>query len=326
MSLLAKILAQAPVLDERVVLWQGIGIDCAVVDIGPRYLVFKSDPITFTSDEIGWYVVQVNANDIATTGAVPRWFLCTHLLPEGSTTEHLALQISEQVNKACRELGISVIGGHSEITHGLDRPILVGTMIGEVEREHLVTPRGASPDDRILLTKGVPIEATSILAREFPERLRSELSAEELHQAAKFLYDPGISVVRDAQVAMEAGRITAMHDPTEGGLASALWEMAVACGHSLVVDIDAVFIPPLSGRICRAFGLNPLATIASGALLLTATAGDAKQIRHALEAEEIRCNEIGSVEAGPAEVWNITNGNRTMLPCPVRDEIGSIYE
>jgi hydrogenase maturation factor len=328
-DVLGRLLAGAPVLDERVVLGPGLGLDCAVIDLGERLLVFKSDPITFATQDIGWYAVQVNANDIATTGATPRWFLATTLLPEGGTTEKLLTTISEQLFAACRELGISVIGGHTEITHGLERPILVGTLVGEVERGGLVTPRGAAPGDTILLTKGVPVEATAILANEFPARLRPELSEAEIAEAAAFLYRPGISIVKDAQIAQKAGKVTAMHDPTEGGLASALWELAEACGHCLVVQPENIPVPRLAARICHIFGLDPLATIASGALLLTCAAEDAWAICQALQAKEIPASVIGQVEDGPAAVWKTgltVEAARHLLARPERDEIGKVYQ
>jgi len=328
-DLLGRLLARAPVLDERVVLGPGIGLDCAVLDLGERMLVFKSDPITFAAEDIGWYAVQVNANDIATTGATPRWFLVTVLLPEGRTSESLLNTITGQVFSACRELGISVIGGHTEITHGLERPILAGTLVGEVERSSLITPRGASPGDKILLTKGVPVEATAILAREFPERLRPDLSEAEISEAAGFLYQPGISIVKDARIAQKAGRVTAMHDPTEGGLALALWELAEACGHALMIQPEKVFVPRLAAKICRVLGLDPLATIASGALLLTCAAGDAQAICQALQAEGILGSVIGQVEAGPAAVWQAGlagQAGRLVFPRPERDEIGKVYQ
>ena len=159
-------LNKAPIFDNRVLFGPGIGRDCAVVDAGKNLLVFKSDPITFTADQIGWYAVQVGANDIATMGALPRWYLATLLLPEGKTDSSLVENITEQIFAACREMEISLIGGHTEITYGIDRPILVGTMIGEVARHELVTPQGIHAGDHILLTKGVPIEGTAILARE----------------------------------------------------------------------------------------------------------------------------------------------------------------
>ena len=323
---LTKILDRAPVLDSRVLLGPGIGLDCAVVRLGENCLVFKSDPITFVSEEIGWYVVQINANDIATTGATPRWFLLTALLPEQKTTFELVEEITEQVNDACLDMGVSLIGGHTEITQGIDRPILVGTMIGEVACDKLVTPKGAFPGERIILTKGIPIEGTAILARERPEQLRGILSKEEIEQAANFLYNPGISVVRDAQIATQAGSVTAMHDPTEGGLASALWELAQACGHSLVIDPKVVLIPEIAEKVCQAFWINPLATIASGALLLTVPKEDVRVVCQALESEGIDCEEIGFVEAGPPRVLQTTDDNPVRLPRPKRDEIARLFE
>jgi hydrogenase expression/formation protein HypE len=323
-ELLARLLNQMPVQDSRVILGPGIGMDCAVIDFGQRLLVLKSDPITFATEEIGWYAVHVNANDIATTGGTPRWMIITLLLPEKSTTAALAEHIVRQVSSACQELGISVVGGHTEITYGLDRPILVGTLLGEVEREDLVVPSGASPGDRILLTKGVPIEATSILAREFSGRLEAFLSPSEIEQAQSFLHDPGISVLRDAQAAKRAGGVTAMHDPTEGGLLTALWELADASGRSLSVDLQSVFVPDLSARICSYFGLDPLGAIASGALLITCHPASAPDIIRSLQAEGITCTDIGEVDHGPPVVVQAGKPSQT-LPRPSRDEITRMF-
>lgn len=325
-ELLSRLLDRAPVSDPRVKLGPGIGLDCAVLDLGENLLVLKSDPITFASEEIGWYLVQINANDIATCGAEPRWLLVTALLPENKTTQTMVEAISEQVFRACRETGISVIGGHTEITSGLDRPILMGTLIGEVKRERLITPQGARPGDRLLLTKGIPIEATALLARERPEKARQVLSEAELEQASQFLFNPGISVLRDAQLAVQAGQVTAMHDPTEGGLATALWELSDACGKGLTIDPEAIYIPDLSQRLCLAFGLDPMAAIASGALLMSVSPGDAASICQALETAGVRCSEIGVVEHGAPQVQQNTRRGRKILPRPVRDEIARIFE
>jgi hydrogenase expression/formation protein HypE len=329
-ELLASLLARAPMNDPRVLYGPGIGLDCAVIDLGERILVFKSDPITFATDDIGWYAVQVNANDIATTGAVPRWMLATLLLPEAGTTPAQVEAIFEQVYRAAQAQGISVVGGHTEVTYDLHRPILVGTLIGEVDREHLVTPEHVQPGDVLLLTKGVPIEATALLAREFGARLlagngaeQPGLSAAELETARNYLYEPGISVVRDAQIATQAGRIHAMHDPTEGGLAGALWELADASRKTLVVDPRLVYVPPLAKRVCAAFGLDPLATIASGALLLAAVGEDAPLIQAALKKNGIACGVIGWVEDGPGGV-GCKDGSP--FPRPARDDIARVFE
>ena len=321
---LAAMLSNAPLTDPRVVLGPGIGLDCAVVDMGGKYLVFKSEPITFATDEIGWYSVQISANDIATTGAAPQWYLASLLLPENRTTPALVEKISSQIYAACREMGVSVLGGHTEVTHGLDRPILVATLVGEVEKERLVTPRGALPGDVILLTKGAPIEATALLAREFPERLSGVLTPTELQEAREFLYQPGISVVKDARIACAAGAVHAMHDPTEGGVASALWEMAQASGKRFVVNPQSVPVPAVSRKVCAAFGLNPLASIASGALLLCTPEPDAAAITRALAREGILCGSIGRVESGAVEVQDEQTG--LPLERPVRDDITRVYE
>jgi hydrogenase expression/formation protein HypE len=326
LDLLSQLLAEAPISDPRVLLGPGIGLDCAIIDMGRSLWVFKSDPITFATDDIGWYLVQVNANDIATTGATPRWLMVTVLLPEGLTTLDSARSIAQHLFDACRPLGISVIGGHTEITFGIDRPILSGTMIGEVERDKLVLPSGARPGDKILLTKGVPIEATAILAREFPDRLSEVLSPAEIQQAQRYLYEPGISIVRDAQIALAAGKVTAMHDPTEGGLVTALWELAEASRSSIALDPAAVSIPDLSARICDHFHLEPLAAIASGALLMAVDPSDSLAIQTALEHESISCAQIGWVESGPVHVWQLAGSERQTFPRPARDEIARLFE
>jgi hydrogenase expression/formation protein HypE len=296
-----------------------------VIEMGDRLLVLKTDPVTFASDAIGWYAVQVNANDIATSAAIPRWLLVTCLLPPG-TEESDVEDVARQLIDACNTLGISLVGGHTEITHGIDHPILCGTMIGEVRPSDLVTPRGVQPGDSILLTKGIPMEAVTLLAREFPDRLRKALGEEKLKQAIKYLKNPGISVVRDARVAIQAGKVNAMHDPTEGGLAGALWELAEASDRCLVVDPGKVHIPELAAEVCAVFQLNPFASLASGALLLTTPQADAGAIQKALQAVKIRCDIIGHVEEGRAEVLFLQASGKKRLPRPLRDEMGNVFK
>lgn len=323
---LERLLRRAPLLDRRVLLGPGIGLDCAVVEYPDRYLVFKSDPITFATDQIGWYAVQVNVNDIATTGATPRWMLATLLLPEGKATQALVETIYDQIYDACKDLGISVIGGHTEITYGIERPIVAATMIGEVDKDKLVKPNSARPGDHLLLTKGIPIEATAILAREFSVKLADILGSEVLRRAQNFLYEPGISVLRDAQIATQAGRVNAMHDPTEGGLAAALWELAEASQVSILIDPASVPVFELSRRICQTFDLDPLGAIASGALLLTAPPDHAPRIRQALEEHGIACSVIGRIGEAPVVVRQNLPEGEAILRRPERDEIARLFE
>jgi len=150
--------------DPRVVVGPRVGEDAAVIDMGDRYLIATSDPITFATSEIGWYALQVNANDIAVRGARPRWFLATVLLPPDTTTDATVEALFAELHAACEELEVALVGGHTEITHGLDRPIVAGTMLGEVERDKLVTTSGARVGDAVVMTKGDPFEGATIIA------------------------------------------------------------------------------------------------------------------------------------------------------------------
>jgi hydrogenase maturation factor len=330
-ELLESLLSRTSIRDERVLLGPGVGVDCAVIAIGDKALALKSDPITFTSDEIGWYAVQVNANDIATTGAEPRWMLATLLLPEGDATADLVEHIQAQLNAACQEINVSIVGGHTEITYGLDRPIVVGSMIGEIDRDHLITPRGARPGDQLLLTKGVPIEAASILARDFANQLQANdpaLSQEDIQAARDYLYHPGISVLKDAKIAIQAGEVHAMHDPTEGGLYAAAWELSMACGCSLWIDPDLVHVPPLAERLCVAMGIDPLGAIASGALLMAIQKEDQHKISTALSEQGINSAVIGEIqeESSAPVVRQGPEPGAPHLPKVARDEIARLYE
>jgi hydrogenase maturation factor len=321
---LARLLAKHAPDDPRVLLGPGVGLDCAVLDFGENLLVAKSDPITFTAEEIGWYAVHVNANDVATCGAAPRWFLATLLLPEDASDRALVETIFEQIGSACAEVGAQLVGGHTEITAGLDRPILCGTMLGEVSRQGLITPRGAKPGDILLLTKGVPIEATSILAHDFTDRL-GELPPSLVERARAFLRDPGISVVAEALAAAGTGAVTAMHDPTEGGLASGLWELSLAGSVGIEVDEAAIPIPPESAAICHALDINPLEAIASGALLLSVQAKRSSEVQEAIQTADVKVSAIGRLVKGSGVTLQ-TQAGAAPLTHPACDALTRLFE
>jgi hydrogenase maturation factor len=322
---LARLFARYAPSDERVVLGPGVGHDAAVISFGDRYLVAKTDPITFASDEIGWYAVHVNANDVACTGATARWFLATLLLPEARTDESLVDTIFDQMSGACAELGVGLVGGHTEITYGIDRPIVVGCMLGEVVPERLVRPDGARPGDALLVTKGIAVEGTAIIAREKNSGLAG-LDGSFLERCRGFLYDPGISVVRDAAVATAAGDVHAMHDPTEGGLATGLWELAEAARVGMEIDKDAIPILPETRTLCARLGLDPLGLIASGALLLAVAPGDVAAIQTALEEADIAVTRIGRVKERKQGIVLRSATGQGPLPHFERDEITRLFE
>lgn len=273
-TLLATLLAGLPTQDPQLLLGPSVGEDAAVIDFdadSDRLLVVKSDPITFATDQIGYYAVNVCANDLAVTGATPRFFLPTVLLPAAHASAALVQAIFDQIGAACRDLGIVVAGGHSEVTPTVQQPVVSGAMLGEVPRRRYVRSGGCQPGDAVLLAGAIPVEGASIIAREMRERLLYDgWSPAELDAAASYLFDPGISVLKPALLAAQTGLVTAMHDPTEGGLATGIAEVALAAGVGMAIDLDRVPVSELSRRLCAALDLDPLGVLASGALLATA--------------------------------------------------------
>ena len=326
LPVLEELLGRYATPNERLIVGPKAGEDAAVIDFGDRYLVAKTDPITFATDEIGWYAVHVNANDVAVMGARPRWFLATLLLPEGRANKVMAETIVAQIDAACRSLGVVLAGGHTEITYSLDRPLVIGTMLGEVTPERLVTTGGAQVGDAILLIKSVPIEGTAIIARERAADLTARgYDPELIARAQNFLHDPGISVVRAALRAAELGPVHAMHDPTEGGVTTGLLELARAAGVGLWVDLDRVPVPPEAAALCGEYGLDPLGTIASGALLLTLPAEEVEGLQAALAAEDIPAVVIGRVLKAEEGLQARRNGRAIPLPSFAVDEIAKLF-
>jgi hydrogenase maturation factor len=327
-QILSKLLRQHSQIDKRVLLGPGIGEDAAAIDMGDKALVVTTDPITFATDEIGYYSVIVNANDIATTGADPKWYTVSILLPEGAGTEDLVNSIFRQIHQACNQLNITVVGGHTEVTYGLDRPILVGQMIGEVEKRALVTTAGAKPGDDILLSKGICIEGTSLIAREKGSDLVSRgISKDLVENAQRFLYDPGISIVEEARLAFRVGQVHAMHDITEGGLADGLYELSIGAGVRIEVEKNRIPVYAESQVLCDALGLNTLGVIASGSLLITASPPVAERILEEAQMKGLALTKIGRVEAaGSPSVAMLTPGGREPVPYFDRDEVVRIFE
>ena len=320
-SLLERILAKVDISDPRVVVGPRVGEDTAVLQTSGSLLVAKSDPVTFATDQIGWYAVQVNANDVACTGGTPKWFLATLLVPE-RFTEDEAEAVFDQITEACRSIDVSLVGGHSEVTYGIDRPIIMGTMLGEVEQDKLILTGGAQEGDSIVVTKGIAIEGTALLAREKASQLlQAGMSQEEIDKAASLLSVPGISVLHDARVACASSQVHSMHDVTEGGLVTGLREVAKASGLGLAIEESSVPILSECQEVCEALGLDPLGLLASGALLITLPTADVPGLLTSLEGEGINGFEIGTMIEAAEGLQMVEFHGETPLPEFSRDEL-----
>jgi len=320
-SLLEKLLETLDIQDEEILIGPRVGEDASVVSWKGGLLVATNDPITFASDLLGWYTVMVNANDIAVMGATPRYLLLTLLLPPGCSPD-LPFAIMQQVEEASRQLSLKVIGGHSEVTTGLEHPITVGAMLGETDR---VMRPSAQVGDVIGLTKGIAIEGTALLAREFPDRLLSlGVGKEALERAKGLIFQPGISVVEEALLVRDY--VSSMHDPTEGGLATAVHELCISNDKGALIYEES--IPILAEcRLCsEKLGINPLGLIASGALLLTAPKDKAEDVSSVLGSKGITYREIGEIRDKDFGVKLARKGEILPLPYFERDEVARLEE
>ena len=308
----------------RLVVGPKIGEDAAVIDMGDRYLIAKSDPITFVEHHIGRYAVHVNANDIACMGATPLWFLMTLLLPEGRADEAMISRIWKEVENTCDDMDITICGGHTEITSGLEFPILSGHMLGEVSKENLVRGADAQVDDLILLTRPIPVEGTAILADAKYDFLKNHMDVEILENAKKTLESPGISVVEQALAAAGTDQVHAMHDPTEGGLATGIHEMAETAGLGAIVEENNIPISFEGGKICKALNLDPLGVITSGALLLAVPAEGEETVRETLMETGAMSVQIGRLCAPDSGVMIRRDGKTSPLRRFDSDEISKV--
>ena len=323
-DLLEDFLDQFPIDDPSVLIRPGIGEDIAAVKIdNEEVLVLKSDPITFATDSIGHYAVIINANDIATSGAVPRWFLSTLLFPYGITASEI-WQVMNDLNSVCRHQGIALCGGHTEITDAVSRPVITGMLVGTIIKRNLIDKRNIKSGDSILLTKAVAVEGTAIIAREFRERLKGlDMPETEIEKCSGFLSN--ISILKEAQIASRSEGISAMHDVTEGGLATALMELGVAGNHRIRVDMDSIPVFPETKKICRMLDIDPLGLIGSGSLLICCKKNFSEKLITAIREAGIDVTCIGEVLEEGQGVDAVRHAKRVDWPIFEVDEITRLF-
>ena len=261
-DLLARLIETS--LPPEVVLGPRIGEDACAIEVEAGTLVAATDPITLTGAGVGAHAVAVNANDVAVTGARPRWFLACVLLPEGSTRED-AEALFAGMRHALDRVGVVLVGGHTEVTRAVRQPLVVGQMLG-IATERIVPTGGLRPGDAVVQIGPAPVEGAAVLAQVLPAERLAMVSARVTDAACAALDTPGISVVEPALAAARAGA-SALHDPTEDGLSAGLHEMAEASDVALVVESEHILWFEPGVELCVVAGLDPWGTLASGTLL-----------------------------------------------------------
>ena len=311
--------------DPSVLIQPGVGEDTAAVDVSEEeVLVLKSDPITFATDAIGQYAVLVNANDIATAGAKPRWLLTTLLFPCKSTGAEI-FQTMQEIQDICRQWDITLCGGHTEITDAVTRPVIIGMLTGTVLKKNLVDKRDIQTGDRVLLTKAIAVEGTAIIAREFHQQLKYLGMAEtDIETCKQFLSQ--ISILKEAEIAAGVGGVSAMHDITEGGLATALNEMSFSGRHRIRVDMNRIPIFPQTEKLAHLMDIDPLGLIGSGSLLICCRKNDTDTLINQIEDAGVKVTCIGEVTESGQGIAAERDGRPVQWPSFEVDEIARLFK
>jgi hydrogenase maturation factor len=302
-----------------VIFGPAMGEDASIVSDGCKLLALHGDPVSGASEKIGWIAMNVATNDVATRGVRPRWTLACIMLPEGSD-EGLLEKICQEMSAAAKKLDVSIVGGHSEVTPGLNHPLVIVFSMGVVDDRGYVMCRGAKPGSKILLSKSVGIEGTAILASDRGDPLASRFGLKFVQKAAT--YFDRLSVLKEAMIAFEYGGVQAMHDPTEGGISNGLHEVADASGTGFRVFEDAIAISQETIDVCHFFEINPLNLISSGSLLIVSKQEKAAEIIDQLREKGVEASIIGEV-ISDAECRIIVrrDGSTEPLPRPRSDEL-----
>ena len=323
-NILSALLKHLDINDNRVKVGPQVGEDAAAIDIGDKYLLVKTDPITFTSDNLGWYLVNVNINDICTMGGDPKWLLVT-LLFNPQTTEKQIKVIFDDIKNACKKMNISLVGGHTEITPQVNSPIAVGCLLGEVPKNQLIKTSGAEIGDDVLITKFIGLEGTSILANDIKSK-NVKIDNQIVDNAINFLYDPGISVLLESKIAINTIKVTSMHDPTEGGLITGLEELALASNKGMEIIYDKIPIKQETSIICKKLNLDPLGLISSGSLIITCNPKNTEKLIDKISESKINISKIGTIKNKNNGLKIYIDEELKKFPKFERDEIAKYFE
>ena len=316
---LKRLLGKLPSQHEAVLLGPMPGSDAALLRLGNVLYAVTSDPITFVTARLAEYLIQVNANDLAVCGARPEFLVLDLLLPPETSEDELET-LFEDLRKKVEALGITVVGGHTEVTDAVQRMVAIGTLWGRVVAPHL-HPHAVRPGDRLLQVRPVPMEGMAILAQEIPDRLRAILSEREIERCRRFLDDPGIGVLPLAERIWALPEVHWMHDPTEGGIATAIHEMAMATGLGIEVEQSRILVLPEAQKVAVALGFDPLGLIASGSLLVAVAPEGVEKVLQVFKKAGVPVQEIGVFQEEPVVSVQTPTGSKQPLPLFPQDEL-----
>jgi len=300
---------------DEVLVSASIGEDTAIVDLGEDLCVMSTDPITGATKELGALAIHVSCNDIATRGAEPVAVLLTILCPWGTSEKDLELVMKDAGN-AAKEVNVEIVGGHTEITDAVNRIILSTTVIGKMKRQKLMDYDEISIGDQVIMTKWIGLEGSHILAGELEEKLKGELTQEEIDEAKSL--GKYLSVVKEGMIGGKLG-VKYMHDVTEGGIHGAIWETGKAIGKGILLEGDKLPVKDVTRKLCNALKIDMKKLISSGSMIMVSSKENKDPLLSALEEAGVFATVIGTViEEG---IFEVSNGTTLELFSPGSDEL-----
>jgi len=289
--------------------------DAAVIMTdGSDDIAVSTDPITVNSGSAAFFAVYNSLNNILAMGAEPVGITLSVLLPENSE-EALLKAIVRQAETVCKDTGIQIIGGHTEVTRAVNIPVITVTGVGKIKKGSLIRSCGAKPGDDVIITKWIGLEGTALIAEEKKGFLCEKFPAAFVQRACDFA--KMVSVEREIET-LKSCKINSVHDAAFGGVFAALWEMAESSGVGLDIDLKAIPVKQETIEVSEIFGINPYELHSGGSLLITAE--DGLQVIMELEKSGITGTIVGKVNHGADRILRNEDEIRYLEP-PKADEI-----
>lgn len=315
---LSRIINKNTINRSEVKVSSSIGEDCAVLNFSNDDIIISTDPITGASENIGKLAVNINVNDIASSGGEPVGIMLTLLFPEGTTISEIET-INDEIVEECKKFNIQVLGGHTEITSAVNQPIVSCTIIGKAKPGKVVVSKGAQIGDDILVTKYLAMEGTNILINDYKDKVKDILSENEIIEGQNLI--EGISVLKEGTICSKY-EVNSMHDITEGGLLGALWEVAEAAKVGFEINGETMPILNITNKVCEYFKIDPLRLISSGSMLITCK--DGEKLVEILKENNIKSTVIGKIIEEENKIIKYNDTIKEVCK-PGRDELFKIY-
>jgi hydrogenase maturation factor len=309
------------------------GVDVGVIDIGGgRVMAMTSDPV-FIVPQYGWkraawFAVHILASDAATSGLAPKFMAVDLNLPLSMRAEELS-EMWTTFSDECDRLGIAIVAGHTGRYAGCDYPMVGGATVMSVGPEdRYVTPRGARPGDKVIITKGAAIEASGLFAVTFPDKVAGAYGGDFAREAERLFYQ--MTVVKDCLTAVEVGvrdeGITAMHDATECGVWGGLFEVAEASGVGMTIDKGAIIVQEAVEKICALFEIDPYTSISEGTLVVTCRPKKAGAVVSRLSEKGVAASVVGEVVPKEKGITYSEGGKAVTLEHPKVDPFWGAFD